>query len=382
MSDSKRVARLRRFLFGFSLYLASFVIGLVSMYLDVERIAWAEFWFVVALGAASQLVLYALIRSGFSERFKDPSLTLLQMLVGMTVLTYVISLVHDVRGGLLNGYVMILLFGAFNLKRSDYIFASLFAMLSYAGVILFDFLVPPPGFDIKVNLFQWVILAFVLVICTYIGSYLQSMRAGLQASRDGLIESHKEITKRRDEIESAHRELQDALRQLSQLAVRDDLTGLFNRKQFEQTLRVQSNLARTSKTRLGLLLLDIDHFRSLNESHGREVGDKILQAFSDVARSCLRRTDYIARFGGEEFAVLLPNANENAVRDCAERIRDFVQNISASSIGSHVEITLSMGGALMVDEEEPEALLQRVAGLLHAAQEGGRNRIVLAAQPA
>lgn len=381
-SDAKKVARLRRFLFGFSLYVTSFVIGVVSMFLDVERISWAEFWLVVALGVVSQTVLYALIRSGFSERFKDPSLTLVQMLVGMSVLTYVISLVQDVRGGLLNGYVMILLFGAFNLKRSDYTLASVFAMLAYAGVILFDFLTPPPGFDIKVNLFQWVILAFVLVICTYIGTYLQNMRAGLQASRDGLIESHREITKRRDEIESAHRELQDALRQLSQLAVRDDLTGLFNRNQFEQTLRAQANLARTSKTRMGLLLLDIDHFETLNETYGREVGDKILQAFSDVARSCLRRTDYIARFGGEEFAVLLPNANENAVRDCAERIREFVHNINFNSIGTELRITLSMGGALMFEEEEPDDLLQRVSRLLHAAQRSGQNQMVLAEKSA
>ena len=376
--DPKQTTRLRRFLFGFSLYVVAFLIGLVSMYMDVERISWAEFWWVVLLGGSSQIGLFIAIRSRFSERFHDPSLTLTQMLIGMGLLTYVISLVQDVRGALLNGYVMVVLFGSFNLKRRDYIFVTLFAMSAYALVILFDFLSPPPGFDVKVNLFQWVILAFVMAICTYIGSYLQDMREGLKASRDGLIASHKEITKRRDEIESAHRELQDALRQLSQLAVRDDLTGLFNRKQFEQTLRAQVSLARTSKTRLGLLVLDIDHFKSLNEKFGRDAGDKILHAFSNVARSCLRRTDYIARFGGEEFAVLLPNANENSVRDCAERIRDFVLNINFDSIEPNLRITVSLGGALMDEDEDPDHLLQRVNHLLLTAKEAGRNRILLA----
>lgn len=348
------------------------------MYMDVERISWAEFWLVVLLGSVTQVLLYLAIRSGFSERFSDPSLTLAQMLVGMGVLTYVISLVQDVRGGLLNAYVMVALFGSFNLKRRDSIFVALFAMSAYALVILFDFLSPPQGFDIKVNIFQWVVLAVVMAICTYIGSYLQDMREGLKASRDGLIASHKEITKRRDEIESAHRELQDALRQLSQLAVRDDLTGLFNRKQFEQTLRAQVSLARTSKTSLGLLVLDIDYFKSFNEKFGWEAGDKILHAFSNVARSCLRRTDYIARFGGEEFAVLLPNANEKSVRDCSERIRDFVSNINFDSIETNLRITVSLGGALMDEDEDPDQFLQRVNHLLLTAKKAGRNQILLA----
>ena len=299
------------------------------------------------------------------------------MLIGMIILTYVLSLVQGVRGGLLNGYVLIVFFGLFRLDRKEYVFASLFAIVGYSLVILLDLFSPPLNFNIKIELFQLSVLSVVMLSCAYIGGDLQGMRKGLKESRDGLVASHKEITRQRDELESAHRELQGALRQLGQLAVRDDLTGLFNRKQFERTLEGQIKIANTSKARVGVLLIDIDNFNELNNTQGRQAGDQILRSFSEVARSCLRRTDYIARFGGEEFAVLLPNANEAAMQDCAERIRSFISQMNYDSIEEGLKVTVSIGGALLQEGGGSAQLLERVGVSLADAKKGGRNRSVL-----
>lgn len=375
--DADQTTRLRRFSLSLCLYIVGLVIGVAAMIMNVLSISWQEFWAVMLVGGASQVLIFGAIRTGFSQRFSDPSLTLIQMIIGMSLLTYSISLVQDVRGGLLNGYVLIILFGCFRLNRKEFVFATSFALGGYLLVILFDLFSPPPSFNLRLELFQFAVLSVVMLTCAYIGSHLQQMRSGLKQSRDGLAASHKEITKQRDELESAHRELQGALRQLGQLAVRDDLTGLFNRRQFELTLDGQIKVAKTSKTRVGVLLVDIDHFNELNETQGREAGDLILRSFSEVARSCLRRTDYIARFGGEEFAVLLPNANEAAMKDCAERIREFIGQISFDHIEEGLRVTVSVGGALMQEEESPAGLLERVGLSLTAAKDGGRNRCVL-----
>ena len=374
--DSEQTTRLRRFSLSLYLHIVGFVIGLAAMFMGVISLSWREFWLIVVVATASLSMIYLAIRSGFSRKFSDPSLTLAQMLIGMALLTYVLSIVQGVRGGLLNGYVLIVFFGLFRLDRKEYTLASVFAILGYSLVILLDLFSPPPHFDIKIELFQLSVLSVVMLSCAYIGADLQSMRSGLKESRDGLVASHKEITRQRDELESAHRELQGALRQLGQLAVRDDLTGLFNRKQFERTLEGQIKIAKTSKARVGVLLIDIDDFSELSHTQGRKAGDQILRSFSEVARSCLRRTDYIARFGGDEFAVLLPNANEAAMQDCADRIRVFIGQINYDSIEEGLRVTISIGGALLRDKEGSAQLLDRVGQSLVGAKEEGKSRSV------
>ena len=374
--DSEQTTRLRRFSLSLYLHVVGLVIGLAAMFMGVINLSWREFWLIAGVAAASLSVIYLAIRSGFSRKFSDPSLTLAQMLIGIALLTYVLSIVQGVRGGLLNGYVLIVFFGLFRLDRKEYTFASAFAILGYSLVILLDLFSPPPNFDIKIELFQLSVLSVVMLSCAYIGADLQGMRSGLKESRDGLVSSHKEITRQRDELESAHRELQGALRQLGQLAVRDDLTGLFNRKQFERTLEGQIKIAKTSKARVGVLLIDIDNFSELSNTQGRKAGDQILRSFSEVARSCLRRTDYIARFGGDEFAVLLPNANEAAMQDCADRIRVFIGQINYDSIEEGLRVTISIGGALLRDKEGSVQLLDRVGQSLVSAKEEGKSHSV------
>ena len=178
--DSEQTTRLRRFSLSLYLHVVGLVIGLAAMFMGVINLSWREFWLIAGVAAASLSVIYLAIRSGFSRKFSDPSLTLAQMLIGIALLTYVLSIVQGVRGGLLNGYVLIVFFGLFRLDRKEYTFASAFAILGYSLVILLDLFSPPPNFDIKIELFQLSVLSVVMLSCAYIGADLQGMRSGLK----------------------------------------------------------------------------------------------------------------------------------------------------------------------------------------------------------
>lgn len=366
--EGEQVIRLKRFFLGLGLYFVAFLLGIVAVLTDVLTLSWSEFWGVVVLGALLQFFVFITIQTGLSRRFNDPGLTLLQILLGMLLLTYVISLVQGARGGLLGFYTLIMLFGMFELKRYEYVFSAIFAIISYGVVILVDTLNPPPAFALGESLFQLAVLAIVMLFCSYVGSYLQAIRHGLKESKRALFVSHREITMQRDELEFAHRELQDALRQLGQLAVRDELTGLFNRKQFEEILKAQVAISRAGKSMMGVLIMDIDNFSALNDQYGSEAGNQILCAFSDVARSCLRRTDVISRLEGEEFAILLPSANQAALADCAKRISEFVNDLNFDSIEADLRVSVSLGAALFQEEDTAESLLRRVEQALGNAK--------------
>lgn len=376
-NDRKKTTRLKRLAMALTLYGVCFVIGLFVLQTNLILLSAKQFFILISVVACVQGGIYAAIRSGYSERFKDPSLTLFQMLVGVLLVTYLLTLVTiDARGVVLNGYILILLFGIFQLDKKEFLLVGLCCILGYAIVIVVNAMDPPENFSMKVEAFQWLVMSVICIAFTSIGSYIRTLKEGLKESRSGLVLSHKEITRQRDELESAHRELQDALRQLGELAVRDDLTGLFNRRQFGETLRTQIAVAQTTGAPFGVLLIDIDHFKEVNDSFGHLSGDDILRSFSQIAQRCLRKTDFIARYGGEEFIILLPNTEKDTLMECAERVRNFVGSIAFDKICAGMRITISLGASHYRHGESPEDLLSRVDEALYMAKDQGRNRVI------
>ena len=376
-SDSKQTTRLKRLSMALALYGVCILMGGVVIHTNLVSIdgiafAWLSFGMAIVQGG-----LYWAIRSGYSTRFEDPSLTLFQMMFGVVIVTYILSIVMpESRGAVLNGYVLILLFGIFQLNRAQYLLAALGCIASYAGLILFQAMDPPDNFNLKVETFQWIVISVICLSFTSIGSYIRSVREGLKESRAGLVSSHKEITRQRDELQSAHKELQSALRQLGELAVRDDLTGLFNRRQFSETLNTQIAVAQTTGAPFGILLVDIDHFKAVNDTYGHLSGDDILRSFSHIAMKCLRKTDFIARFGGEEFVILLPNTEKVDLLECAERVRCYIRSLSFDNICDGLRISVSLGASHYLAGESSEELLGRVDEALYIAKDKGRDQVV------
>ena len=167
---------------------------------------------------------------------------------------------------------------------------------------------------------------------------------------------------------------------LCELSLKDPLTGLANRRHFRSVLeREIDGVARSGEPAL-LLMLDIDHFKAINDRHGHVAGDMVLQAVAKCLAGCIRPMDSVARYGGEEFAVVLPNCLVSVGQAVAERIRQTVESlvIKVSPVAS-VHATISIGGAYAPEWVRSTATLwiERADNLLYQAKSQGRNRVCI-----
>jgi len=163
---------------------------------------------------------------------------------------------------------------------------------------------------------------------------------------------------------------------LERLANTDALTGLPNRRYFMAQL--SGELARRHRYGhpLSLLMLDLDHFKQVNDQWGHAVGDEALRLFADSVQCCLRSQDVAGRLGGEEFAILLPETAENVALPVAERIRARMEQTPIPSTKGDFRVTVSIGVTQAQDSDDLESLLHRADEALYAAKQGGRNRVV------
>jgi diguanylate cyclase (GGDEF)-like protein len=166
---------------------------------------------------------------------------------------------------------------------------------------------------------------------------------------------------------------------LQALASKDGLTGLANRRSFDQALAAEWARARRTRKSIALLFVDVDHFKLFNDRHGHQSGDECLRAVASViAKTICRPADLVARYGGEEFAVIMPETGHDAAYGLAERIRKAVigQKIAHGASGAGAMVTLSVGVAADIpgDGSSPELLLSRADQALYAAKALGRNR--------
>ena len=159
---------------------------------------------------------------------------------------------------------------------------------------------------------------------------------------------------------------------LDQLARTDELTGAWNRRRFEETVETEMDRLRRYGQRLSLMILDVDHFKKINDLYGHSIGDRVLIYLSNTIRSSLRVSDSLTRWGGEEFIILCPNTTAETVSKLAERLRKEVSSIEFQKVGN---ITLSFGVAECGAEETWEQWLHRADEALYLAKSGGRDRV-------
>jgi diguanylate cyclase (GGDEF)-like protein len=165
----------------------------------------------------------------------------------------------------------------------------------------------------------------------------------------------------------------------TELAVRDGLTGLYNRRAFNDLLSQAVAREERQGGRFGLLLLDLDHFKKLNDTYGHPAGDAALKSAAEVLKRHLRKGDLAARYGGEEFVAILPASDETGATHLAERVREAVQGNRLVFEGAKIHMTASFGLAVWPrDAKDPEGLLAAADRALYAAKQAGRNRVVVA----
>jgi diguanylate cyclase (GGDEF)-like protein len=172
---------------------------------------------------------------------------------------------------------------------------------------------------------------------------------------------------------------------LKTLAASDGLTGLANRRSFDQTLAAEWSRAERTKKPLSLALVDVDHFKLYNDLHGHQKGDECLRAVASIlGETALRPADLSARYGGEEFAVVMPETDQKAAVKVAERLRGTLAKLQLAhgAAGARPNVTFSIGIATRIPDETVCAdwLLMKADEALYAAKHAGRNRVVCADQ--
>lgn len=161
-------------------------------------------------------------------------------------------------------------------------------------------------------------------------------------------------------------------KQLEHQANHDALTGLYNRRKFDEILAYEIYRARRYKSELTLVFCDLDYFKNINDNHGHEMGDTILKLFSDKLKESVRETDVVARWGGEEFVILLLNTVSKQSERMADAIRETIECSEFQSVG---QVTVSMGVSHFLEVDTKQSLFDRADKALHLAKENGRNRV-------
>jgi diguanylate cyclase (GGDEF)-like protein len=319
----------------------------------------------VAVGSAlvviSQAALFAVFYSDCNVRFSDSSLTEVQVLLGLAWQTWLIANLDEARGAFLVFYVLILLFGLFHLSRRAFLRCALLVFFSFSAITLWE------GYNFQ--LLDPALAALQVCVLLIVLVWLELYARHVQASR------HR-MRQRRFALQAHQDTLRGMMRQLEDLAATDELTGLFNRRHF---LRLASRelKAMDADVMHGLALIDLDHFKRINDVHGHAAGDQVLQAFAGVAAACLREGDVLARYGGEEFVVLLPDCNAERLTSCCERLRIAFTDVEL--IGLNVRpLSLSAGMTLLELGDDLEDALQRADQALYRAKRDGRNRCAAA----
>ncbi|MCQ4311514.1 GGDEF domain-containing protein [Pseudomonas stutzeri] len=222
---------------------------------------------------------------------------------------------------------------------------------------------------------------------------LPSLKQAVQARLDGLLQTVGAYERQRGEhekqlserlgtlvervasLEQAATEMREHLEAQRQKALRDPLTELPNRAAWDERLGMEVARQQRYGGQLLLAVLDVDHFKRINDSFGHLAGDRVLKIIANELRKRLRKTDFIARFGGEEFALLLPETPLDAGQQLIESLRSGIENCPFHFKGSRIQVTLSGGLAGFAESDDAERVFERADRALYRAKGGGRNCI-------
>lgn len=165
-------------------------------------------------------------------------------------------------------------------------------------------------------------------------------------------------------------------KQAVETAYHDPLTGLNNRAAFDKSIEQEVDLATRHDHSLSLMMLDIDRFKQINDNYGHIVGDAVLKNFADCIMECMRSSDIVFRYGGEEFVILLRNTQIVGAKLLAERMRKNVEDMRFEYNNIKLNVSVSIGLAEFQEGDDRLSLVERADALLYKAKDGGRNRVV------
>lgn len=312
-------------------------------------------WWLCIGMAGTAAAFHMALRSGWSQRFKDPSLSFAGVLVAMswTVLVYVFGGALQATQLLFLGLTMGV--SVFYMNASGIRLACAYGVVTMGGAIITMAQLAPDRYPPQVAYLYLILLAMCMPILMAVG--MQRVKLTQKLNRQKT-------------------DLSDALARLKEIAIRDELTGVYNRSHMIE--RMQHAVDRQLRTgeQFALVMVDLDHFKRVNDSYGHGVGDDVLRSFATVASALLRKSDILARWGGEEFVAICPHTDEpNAVVGIERLLKEWSQTQVSEQV-PQLRVSFSAGIATYQVDETIESALNRADQALYEAKAKGRNCIV------
>jgi diguanylate cyclase (GGDEF)-like protein len=352
--NKEQVVRIRRFFMAVGTYALAFVLGFIQSGLGI--MAAEPLYFLLIIVPAILVIYYLIFRTGVNLYFRDPSLTAPQMYTAALVLMYCMYFADQGRSVYLILYLIVFLFGVFRFDTRLFLRITIFSLVTYGLVIYLLNTFKPSAIILKVELLQWIALAVLLPCFSFIGGYISSLRNNLRKS---------------------HTELKEALTKIQEMAIRDDLTGLFNRRHLMNLLDYEKKRTDRVGRLFCLAMVDIDHFKRVNDTLGHLAGDQVLKIVAQGIETAMRSTDFCGRFGGEEFMLVLIETTGQGAKELAERLRRLVEATTFPSLSPDLTITVSIGVTVYRLNEDLSKTISRADEALYQAKASGRNRVQL-----
>jgi diguanylate cyclase (GGDEF)-like protein len=344
-TEAKQSLRMHRFLMAVATYAACGALAQLCAWLGYLPSSVPIFW--VAGTATVNLFFYFMIRSGKNLRLSDPSMTEPQLHLSMLAAMALISQADDARGALLMLLPVPLIFGILRLNFHQITRVAVVGILMYVSTIYLIWFYQPQRINFTLELLSVLTLATVMAFVCLLCGYISNVRVSLAS----------------------------AIKKIDDLAHRDALTGLFNRRHLMEILEVTISHNRRQQCRsVTLCMIDLDHFKQVNDTFGHVVGDEVLVQVGNCLTSSSRDIDSVIRYGGEEFVVLLDAASDDLAISICERIRANVQELRIPALQGRL-LSVSIGLANMAVGESALRLIERADKALYLAKSDGRNRV-------
>jgi len=312
-------------------------------------------WLTVTALLAT-LAYYVLIRSGLNRRFQDTSMAAAQTSTAIAFLGWGYLIGGPGRAVALMLLFVILMFGMFTVSTRNLIRASMLAAVVFGAAMLRVATTQTDAAELpQLQLVYFGVLLIVLIsVCLLV----------------------TELTRLRIKSSERKRELSEALARIQELATRDDLTGLFNRRHMLELLNTEKHRSNRAGRRFCVGLIDVDHFKSVNDVHGHGAGDQVLSSIATAITAGLRETDVVARWGGEEFLVMFTDTDCATAEQVLSRIQKSLAHTMVSAMVPDLRVAFSAGVTPYDADEMLTRTIDRADRALYMAKAAGRNRTV------
>ncbi|MBX3603642.1 MAG: GGDEF domain-containing protein [Piscinibacter sp.] len=319
-------------------------------------------WALTTWNLAGGFGFYLCIRSGLNLRLKSGrSLAIPQSAWAMVGIAWSYAITGAARGAVILIMILVVVFTMFELtpQKARAAAGTAFAML--ALTMAYKAWTDPLRYDPRVEAMHGLFSGIVLT-----ASYVLAVRIGRLRAR---------LVEQRTSLEQQSAKLTEALERIRTLATRDELTGLPNRRAAMEHMQRELAVRARPEPMMTVALIDIDHFKRINDTHGHAGGDTVLRRLSEEAQSVMRDGDILARWGGEEFLLVMPATGVGQALTALRRIRSTILALSFDEVAPGMKVTFSAGASECLGAHDLEAAIARADAAMYSAKRAGRDRI-------